>query len=144
MAKFRFRLQSVMKVKEIKEKKVERELAAIKRRILQEQAHLEDLQGEQEKLMSSSPLNGKIRAADIVVHQDYIRKISDEIHFGSARLENLSRSETKKIDEVLDAKKDKEAIEHLREKRFEEFKQDADRKEQTLIDAIAQRLSSQG
>ncbi len=144
MAKFKFRLQSVIKVKEIKEKKVQRELAAIKKRILQEQARLEDLQGEQDKLMSSSPLNGKIRAADIVVHQDYIRKISDEIHFGSAKLENLSHSETKKIDEVLDAKKDREIVERLREKRFEEFKQEADRKEQILIDAVAQRVSSQG
>jgi len=74
MAKFKFRLQSVIKVREIQEKKVERELAAIKKRILQGQARLEDLQGEQEKLISSSPLEGKIRAADIVVHQDYIRK----------------------------------------------------------------------
>jgi len=45
---------------------------------------------------------------------------------------------------VLDAKKDKEAIEHLRDKRLEEFRQDADRKEQILLDAVAQRLSSQG
>ena len=143
MAKFKFRLQSVIKIKEIQEKKVERELAAIKKRILQGQARLEDLQGEHEKLVSSSPLEGRIRAADIVVHQEYIRKISDEIRFESVRLENLSRSENKKIDEVLDAKKDKEAIEHLREKRLEEFKHDLDHKEQILLDAVAQRMSSQ-
>ncbi len=143
MAKFKFRLQSVIKIKEIQEKKVERELAMIKKNILQGQARLEDLQGEHQKLVSSSPMEGKIKAADMVTHQDYLRKISDEIKFERVKLENLSRSEDKKRDEVLDAKKDKEAIEHLREKRLEEFKHDMDRKEQILLDAVAQRLSSQ-
>ncbi len=141
MAKFKFRLQSVIKVKEIQEKKMERELAMIKRKILQEQAHLDDLQVEREKLVSSSPLEGKVRAADIAIHQDYIRKISDEIHFGNSKIAVLAQSETKKIDEVLDVKKDKEAIEHLKEKQLEEYRKDLDKKEQVLIDALAQRMS---
>ncbi|MCL4510584.1 MAG: flagellar FliJ family protein [Bacteroidetes bacterium] len=142
MAKFNFRLQAVIKVKEIQEKKIQRELAQIKKRILQEQAHLEDLEGERERMVSSSPLNGKVRAADAAMHQDYIRKISDEIHFENARLENLAEFETKKIDEVLDVKKDKEAIEHLKEKRLEEYRRELDHKEQILLDAVAQRLGS--
>lgn len=142
MARFKFRLQSVIRVKEIQQKKIERELAQIKKRILQEQARLENLEGEREKLVSSSPLDGKVIALDIVVHQDYLRKISDEIHFENARLENLADFETKKIDEVLDVKKDKEAIEHLKEKRLEEYKRELDRMEQVLIDAVAQRLNT--
>lgn len=142
MARFKFRLQSVIRVKEIQQKKIERELAQIKKRILQEQARLENLEGEREKLVSSSPLDGKVIASDIVVHQDYLRKISDEIHFENARLENLADFETKKIDEVLDVKKDKEAIEHLKEKRLEEYKRELDRMEQVLIDAVAQRLNT--
>ncbi len=142
MAKFNFRLQAVIKVKEIQEKKIQRELAQIKKRILQEQAHLEDLEGERERMVSSSPLNGKVRAADVAMHQDYIRKISNEIHFENARLENLAEFETKKIDEVLDVKKDKEAIEHLKEKRLEEYRRELDHKEQILLDAVAQRLGS--
>ena len=141
MAKFNFRLQSVIKVKEIQEKKIQRELAQIKKRLLQERERLEDLEGERERLVSSSPLNGKVRAADVVVHQNYIRKISDEIHFENARIENLTESETKKIDEVLDVKKDKEAIEQLKEKKLEEFKREQDHKEQILLDAVAQRIS---
>ena len=142
MAKFNFRLQAVIKVKEIQEKKIQRELAQIKKRILQEQAHLEDLEGERERMVASSPLNGKVRVADVAMHQDYIRKISNEIHFENARLENLAEFETKKIDEVLDVKKDKEAIEHLKEKRLEEYRRELDHKEQILLDAVAQRLGS--
>lgn len=142
MAKFKFRLQSLIRVKELQEKKVERELAALKCKILQEQARLEDLRTEHEKLVSASPAEGKVRAADIALHQDYIHKISSEIHFENARIAVLTESETKKIDEVLDVKKDKEAIEHLREKRLEEFKKELDKKEQVLIDSVAQRLSS--
>jgi len=141
MAKFNFRLQSVIKVKEIQVKKIERELAQIKRSILQEQDRIDGLESEREKMVSSSPLKGKVRAADIVVHQDYIKKISDDIHFGNAKLENLTQFESRKIDEVLDVKKDKEAIEHLKEKRLEEYKRETDQKEQVLIDAIAQRMS---
>jgi flagellar FliJ protein len=141
MAKFKFRLQSVIKVKEIQEKKFERELAMIKRKILQEQARLDDLRVERERLVSTSPLNGKVRAADMAIHHDYIRRISDEIHFENARIAVLAQSESKKIDEVLDVKKDKEAIEHLKEKQFEEYKRDLDKKEQVLIDAVAQRVS---
>ena len=142
MARFKFRLQSVIRVKEIQEKKIQRELALVKRRILQEQENLENLEGERERLLSSSPLSGKIKAADIVLHQDYIRKISEQIRFGSEKIENLTEFETKKIDEVLDVKKDREAIEHLKEKRLEEVRRDLERKEQVLIDAIAQRMSA--
>ncbi len=141
MAKFKFRLQSVIKVKEIQEKKVERELAMIKKKILQEQARLDDLRIERERLVSASPSQGKFKAADMALHQDYIRKISDEIHFENTRIAVLTDVETKKIDEVLDVKKDKEAIEHLKEKQFEEYKRDQDKKEQVLIDSLAQRLS---
>ncbi|MGO9480993.1 MAG: flagellar export protein FliJ [Candidatus Kryptoniota bacterium] len=149
MAKFNFRLQSVIKVKEIQEKKVQRELAQLKKKILHEQAQLENLEGERDRAASTSPLtgnrengNGKVRAADIVVHENYLRKISDEIHFENVKLDSLAQFETKKIDEVLDVKKDKETIERLKEKRLEEFRRDADRKEQILIDAVAQRLSA--
>ncbi|MFZ1081931.1 MAG: flagellar FliJ family protein [Candidatus Kryptoniota bacterium] len=149
MAKFNFRLQSVIRVKEIQEKKVQRELAQLKRRILHEQAQLENLEDERERVASTSPLigdresgDGKIRAADIVVHENYLRKISDEIHFENTKIENLTEFETKKIDEVLDVKKDKETIERLKEKRLEEFRRESDRKEQVLIDAVAQRISA--
>ena len=156
MAKFNFRLQSVIKVKEIQEKKIQRELAQLKKRILHEQAQLDDLEGERQRVASTSPLNGdreggdgsdrsireKIRAADIVVHENYLRKISDQIRNENVKIENLTESETKKIDEVLDVRKDKETIERLKEKRLEEFRRELDRKEQVLIDAIAQRLSA--
>ena len=156
MAKFNFRLQPVIKIKEIQEKKIQRELAQLKKRILHEQAQLDDLEGERERAESASPLSGdrvggddpngslreKIRAADIVVHTNYLRKISEEIHFENAKIENLTESETKKIDEVLDVKKDKETIERLKERRLEEYRHELDRKEQILIDAIAQRLSA--
>jgi flagellar FliJ protein len=142
MARFKFRLQSVIRVKEIQEKKIQRELAQVKRRILQERENLETLEDERERLLSSSPLNGKIKAADIVVHQDYIKKISDQIRFENDQIENLTEFESKKIDEVLDVKKDREAIEHLREKRLEECRRELDKKEQVLIDAIAQRITA--
>jgi len=142
MARFKFRLQSVIKVKEIQEKKIQREIAQVKRRILQEQENLENLEDERERVLSSSPLSGKIKAADIVVHQDYVNKISEQIRFENNKIENLNDYESKKIDEVLDVKKDREAIEHLREKRLEESKRDLERKEQVLIDAIAQRMTA--
>ena len=142
MARFKFRLQSVIRVKEIQEKKIQRELAQVKRRILQERENLETLEDERERLLSSSPLNGKIKAADIVVHQDYIKKISEQIRFENDQIENLTEFESKKIDEVLDVKKDREAIEHLREKRLEECRRELDKKEQVLIDAIAQRITA--
>lgn len=141
MAKFTFRLQTVIKVKEIQEKRIERELAQIKKRILQERQRLDNLEDEKEKITSSHPLDGKITVADAIVHENYIRKITDEIQFQSARLENLAKSESKKIDEVLDVKKDKEAIELLKQKRLEEFKREMAKNEQILLDAIAQRLS---
>lgn len=141
MAKFKFRLQSLIRVKEIQEKKVERELATIKNKILQEQARLEDLKQEHEKLISASQFEGKVRASDIALHQDYIQKISSQIHFENARIVILTQSENKKIDEVMEVKKDKEAIEHLKEKRFEEYKKDIEKNEQVLIDALAQRMS---
>lgn len=143
MAKFKFRLQPLIRVKELQEKKVERELAAIKGRILQEQARLDDLRIEQDKLVSSAPVRGKFKAADMAVHQDYMQKISTQIHFENSRIAVLSQNETKKIDEVLDVKKDKEAIEHLKEKRLEEYKKELEKKEQVLIDAVAQRLNGQ-
>ncbi len=142
MSKFKFRLQPVIRVKEIQEKKIQRELAQVKRRILQERENLENLEDEREKVLSSSPLSGRIKAADIVIHQDYIQKISEQIRFENKQIENLTEFETKKIDEVLDVKKDKEAIEHLREKRLEENRRDLDRKEQVLIDAVAQRMGA--
>ncbi|HUI29752.1 MAG TPA: flagellar export protein FliJ [Candidatus Acidoferrales bacterium] len=142
MARFKFRLQSVIRVKEIQEKKIQRELAQVKKRILQEQENLETLEDERERLLSASPLNGKIKAADIVTHHDYIKKISEEIRFENARIDSLTEFETKKIDEVLEVKKDREAIEHLKEKRLEEARRELDRKEQVLIDAIAQRMSA--
>ena len=141
MAKSKFRLQSLIKVKEIQEKKVERELATIKNNILKEQARLDDLKHEHERLVSASPVEGKVRAADIALRQDYIQKISSQIHFENTRIVLLTQSENKKIDEVMEVKKDKEAIERLREKRFEEYKKDIEKKEQVLIDALAQRIS---
>ncbi len=142
MARFKFKLQSVIRVKEIQEKKIQRELAQVKRRLLQEREYLENLEDERERLLSSSPLNGKIKAADIVVHQDYVKKISEQIRLENNQIDNLTEFESKKIDEVLDVKKDREAIEHLKEKRLEECRRELEKKEQVLIDAIAQRISA--
>ncbi len=144
MAKFKFRLQPVIMVKEIQEKKIERDLALIKKSILQGEEHLDQLNEERDRLVSSTPLEGKVRAAEMIVRQDYYRRISDEIHFENSNLQRLAQSETKKIDEALDVKKDKEAIEKLRERRLEEFKREEDKREQILIDSLAQRLSMQG
>ncbi len=143
MAKFKFRLQPLIRVKELQEKKVERELAALKTRIMQEQARLDDLRTEQDKLFSSAPVRGKFRAADMALQQDYLQKVSTQIHFENSRIASLTQNETAKIDEVLGVKKDREAIEHLKEKRLEEYKKELEKKEQVLIDAVAQRLNGQ-
>ncbi len=144
MAKFKFRLQPVIKVKEMQEKKIQRELAEIKKNILEREARIDDLREEREKLVSSSPVEGRIKAGEMSVRQDYFRRISDEIHFENSNLHKLAQSESKKIDEALDVKKDKEAIEKLKEKRLREFKREEEKTEQVLIDSLAQRLGVQG
>jgi flagellar export protein FliJ len=136
------KFRTVLKVKKIQERKSQTELHQIEVVHAREEATLADIKQTQQSALSDAVRSMKVKATDAQTSRAFIKKLSNEIEEQSQKVEKLVSMEQSKREELLERSKSKNMIEKLDQKLQTEEAKDNERKEQRLIDVLAQRMRS--
>jgi|WetSurMetagenome_2_1015567.scaffolds.fasta_scaffold149843_2 flagellar export protein FliJ len=134
------KFSTVLKVRRIQEKKSQTELHQLQIVHAQEEATLADIKQTQETALSDAVRSMRMKATDAQTSRAFIRKLSDEIQDQSKKVNQLESLKESKREELLARTQNKNMIEKLDDKLQSEQAKENDRKEQRLIDVLAQRI----
>ncbi|MCS7228494.1 MAG: flagellar FliJ family protein [Candidatus Kryptonium sp.] len=137
----RFKLDPVLKVRQIQEKKYKRDLTEIK--VIRENAEklLEDLEMEKNKQIETMEIEEKLRVAELQIQYAYLNAIVEQVEKQKNALEKILIEEEKKRDVLIKTNQNKRMIEKLKQKFNSEILKDFQRKEQLLLDSISHRTT---
>ncbi len=135
------RLGTVLKVKKYQEKKAHEELVHLLHSKNQEQAALSDLTNKRESAMTEAVRVSKSRVLELQTSRAFLRSLSAEIRQKENKVDEIQVKENDKRLELVERSQSKQMVENLDQRRQAEFVREADRKEQRLIDVLAQRVT---
>ena len=138
----RFKLDPVLKVRQVKEKKYKRDLSEIK--VIREKAEklLEDLEAEKMQQMENIEAEEKVKVIDLQIQYAYLNAVAEQVERQKNALERVLKEEEKRRDILIKTNQNKRMIEKLKQKFNEQILKDFQKKEQTLLDSIAYRTIS--
>ncbi|HTY09847.1 MAG TPA: flagellar export protein FliJ [Bacteroidota bacterium] len=134
-------LATVLKVKKYQEKKAHEELVHLLRSKDVEQAALSDLNDRRENAMSEAVRVSRSRALELQTSRAFLKTLSTEIRQKEKKVNEIQLQENDKRSELVERTQSKQMVENLDQRRQAEFIREADRKEQRLIDVLAQRVT---
>lgn len=138
MARFHYRMQSILDIKMKMETQAKQEFAAAKAALDEEMSRLEDLQQRKQSYEQEARelLSGILRVQEIADNKEAILRMGEYI---AAQKEQVQRAE-QKVEEAREAltevMKERKTHETLREKEFEAFLQDENRQESKEVDEL--------
>ncbi|MCX7984335.1 MAG: flagellar export protein FliJ [Bacteroidetes bacterium] len=130
---------TLLKVRKYQEKKAQEELLHIRTQKQREEETLSKLAEKHDEEISSSPQTGRVQAAEVQVSRAFLRKLAKEIQAQKNKVDEIKQQEEIKTYELIERKKAKEMVELLEEKFQLQLAKERERKEQRLIDVLAQR-----
>ncbi|CUS76818.1 flagellar export protein FliJ [Candidatus Kryptonium thompsonii] len=138
----RFKLDPVLKVRQVQEKKYKRDLSEIK--VIREKAEklLEDLEAEKMQQMENIEAEEKVKVIDLQIQYAYLNAVAEQVEKQKNALERVLKEEEKRRDILIKTNQNKRMIEKLKQKFNEQILKDFQKKEQTLLDSIAYRTIS--
>jgi len=138
----RFKLDPVLKVRQVQEKKYKRDLSEIK--VIREKAEklLEDLEAEKMQRMENIEAEEKVKVIDLQIQYAYLNAVAEQVEKQKNALERVLKEEEKRRDILIKTNQNKRMIEKLKQKFNEQILKDFQKKEQTLLDSIAYRTIS--
>ncbi|MDP2362960.1 MAG: flagellar FliJ family protein [Ignavibacteria bacterium] len=136
MSKFKFRFESVRKVKEAFEIKAQKELAQIEMFITKHQGLREKLTDEINDLRNSR-YKKKMNAAELQFLGGYDNVLRQQIDLQSEVITQFEKKRQKKIEEVVLKSKEKKILEQLKGTHREKFYKDINVTELKNFDEIA-------
>jgi flagellar export protein FliJ len=136
MSKFRFKFESVRKVKEAFEKKAQKELAQIDMFITKHQELRQKLEDEINDLRNSA-YKKRMNASELQFLGGYDTVLKQQIEMQSEVINQLEKKRIKKIEEVVVKTKEKKILNQLEETHRENFYKDINSIEMKNFDEIA-------
>ncbi len=134
---------TVLKVREIQERQALRELRDLQATNAQEQETLEAFRETQQSAVTDAVRSMKMKATDAQTSRAFIMKLSKQIREQEKKVKEVQSQEDQKRDELIERSRSREVVEKLDEKLRTEQSKELDRKEQRLIDVLAQRIRVQ-
>ncbi|WP_305768379.1 flagellar export protein FliJ [Candidatus Epulonipiscium viviparus] len=134
----RFRLESILSLKENIEQVKQKELAdayAKKNRILERKQSLEDEKDELNKIIKDS-LRGAITPQELMLNTRYIGVLDTQMQQIAAEIVKADAEIEVKRLALVDAMKERKILENLKEMQLEELKKELLLEEQKLTDEI--------
>jgi flagellar export protein FliJ len=135
------RFQTVIKVKQHQEKVAQLQLKRIEDAHVKEKETLERMHEEREGAVESAPKSGRAKATDLQANRAFIFTLNRQIKRQASKVAEIREKEEAKRQELTDKAKSRQMVENLDEKRKAEFARQQDRKEQNMIDEVANRTS---
>lgn len=136
MSKFRFKFESVKKVKEAFEKKAQKELAQIDLIITKHQELRQKLEDEINDLRNSA-YKKRMNIAELQFIGGYDNVLRKQIEMQTEVISQLKKKRDKKIEEVVVKTKERKVMNQLEETYKENFYKDINLSEMKNFDEIA-------
>lgn len=136
MSKFVYKFDSIIRVKEILEKKILKEISDIEKEIEKLEKNKNLLIMKRKKL-SDSISSGLINANDYKSAKTLHRSMGKEIISVEKKIEDWKNKKNMKIDELKERKKEKRVFETLKEHQYEEFVIESNREELKRLNEVA-------
>ncbi len=143
MAKPSSRFETVVNVKKHQEKLTQQQLTQIQDAHQREQGVLSDLNARKEQAFASSPQMGKARATDLQAHRAFIFKLTRQISHQTQKVDEIRTKELEKRVELTGRVQSRQMVEKLDEKKKQEAARELDKREQNMIDELANRSSNE-
>jgi flagellar protein FliJ len=137
---FKFKLQSVLEIREKKFEDSQFAFAKAKNKLHQENLIMANLIKTLKKTFLSleeALKSGGIDQTIIFIHQNYILKLKENIKRQKKAIEAAEKELEEKNQLMLEALKEKKIMEKLRERALSDFKSKIEKQEMLLIDEIA-------
>jgi flagellar FliJ protein len=142
MKAFNFPLQRVLEVKKIREDIRKKELALALQSEEREWKILYTLQKEESDLKETIRHKAEevINPAEMAIYHRYRLKLAADIVQQHDKIGEAKKVVKLKRDKLIDASKDKEAMQMLKDKKLDEYKKVTEKEEQEFLDEIASAL----
>jgi len=140
MAKFKFRLQSVLSYKEQVEEALKMELAQLQEAHQRELLALQELEGEKAhtaRALQREEEREQLDLAAIELHVAYLDILEEAIVSQTSLVQELEERLTRKREEVIVAMQERKALEKLRDREAWRAALEERRMEGKLIDEVA-------
>jgi flagellar protein FliJ len=134
------RLSTILKVKENQKKVAQQELHSIKKEKKRQLETLDHLEETKEAAIGGLTRSGIIRATDVHVNRAYIQHLTQQLKLQMKKITTIETEENDKREELMEKTKSKRIVEKLEEKRQAEVHLESQRKEQRLMDVLANRV----
>ena len=139
MNRFIFRLQSVLRLREIKEDEKKREFGDSIQKLQQEENELEQMDRSLQNHENNMEEKGKgvITTAQLTSGFNYARSLDEKIDNQKKKVKEEESAVDGKREELVQSTKQKKKLERLKERKREEHEKAVLSEEQDLIDDIA-------
>ena len=142
MAKFIFRLESILKLKEQQKKELELELAKIQVKRIEAENQLENLIKEKEERRQKIIKPQCIQVSNYQVEYYYLDFLDKKIENQNKKIERIQKLEHSIINDLLKITKEKKIIEKFKERKKEAFDKENLRLENLFLDDLSQRIKT--
>ena len=148
MKKFRFQLETLLKVTKRKKEEAEIKFAEASR-ILEERRQqlqqflieMQEGQRDYEKLMKEGK---KVTVDSIMIYTSYINFKREQIEKQQQLIMEAKARKQERLDELLKRMNKLKSIEQLKEKRFQQYQEEVLAEEQKMLDEIGLQLTMRG
>ena len=135
--------QTVLRVRKIQERKAQGELRELQEVCAQEKETLADIKETQLSAVTDAVRSMKMKATEAQTSRAFILKLSRQLREQESKVKDVQSQEDEKRDELIGRTKSKEIVEKLDQQLQAEHAKELDRREQRLIDVLAQRIRTQ-
>ncbi len=139
MKKFKFQLETLLKVTKMEKEKAEVELAKISKLLTEQQEYMEKLRQEMQqgqKDYERLTEGARITVGTLMTYNSFFAWKREQLQLQDEAILQSKAQKSKRLQQLLAVRNKLESIEQLREKRFNEFRQEQLFEEQKQLDEI--------
>jgi flagellar FliJ protein len=136
---YKFTLEPVLNHRKIIEEELQKELADLKRRLVDEKRKLETY--ERAKSRSLAELQQKqeegITAPEILLYESFIERLSRDLDKQKERVLGAEQKVDQKLEDLVAATKRRKTLDKLKEKGLEKYRRELLKNEQDFLNEVA-------
>lgn len=139
MKKFKYRLESLLRIKSHIEREKQKELAAAHQQVQVQESRLAELKSGQSSTLKrqQGKLTGRLCIAELLIHARYLLRLKSESFVGRELLGGLKKKAEEKRVLLVEASRERRKFERLKVKRRERYLQNQKALERKESDEIA-------
>ena len=142
MARFKFRLEILLRLALNKEEEVKKELASWQKLLIEAQGKLSKIKIEITMTLVEKSYQKNIN--EILIHESYLERLREDQKKTESEIEYFKEERDKTIIKLQEAIKERKILEKLKEKKHEQHLFEENQQEQKEMDEIGSKIYTDG